>query len=188
MEQRQSGFSKADPSFGRHNPLVGCRRRGVRALSEGSILDQVAAPRRKPSQIRYPSQLAKSYWFYTPAEVIALYKIYPNTLANWVKEGLQRVEGKELVYRGDVLNAFHKARNEKRRRPCGPTEAFCLQCKQPRTLIGTNTHKMVWTNELVGKLYWSCPVCAGGNEIFLKRSQYQSLEAAGARLNGVAHD
>jgi hypothetical protein len=152
------------------------------------MMDQIVSRRRKPSQILHSPRKAKSYWFYTPAEVIALYQICANTLANWVKAGLQRVEGKELIYRGDVLNAFHQARKDKSRRPCGPAEAFCLHCKQPRTLSGTSSHRVVWHNSGAGKLHWSCSTCGGDTETFLDRAKFLKLKAAGAKLSGVNDD
>lgn len=73
------------------------------------------------------SRLAKDNWLYPPQKVRELYGVTPNTLSRWIKAGLKPIEyNGERLFRGEVLNSFHKARCAAAKRSIGPFEAYCV--------------------------------------------------------------
>ncbi|MDI7862840.1 helix-turn-helix domain-containing protein [Rhizobiaceae bacterium n13] len=85
------------------------------------------------------ARLARTNWLYRPEDVVELYGICRNTLTNWVKTGLVRLEheGRHL-FRGDDLNAFHRQRREDAKRPCEFYEVHCFACKCKHSLLQVN--------------------------------------------------
>lgn len=82
------------------------------------------------------SQLAKANWLYPPEKVRELYGIAPNTLSRWIKAGLKPLEHNgERLFRGEVLNSFHKARRAAAKRRLGDFEAYCVTCKCNHSLL-----------------------------------------------------
>ncbi|CAH0343025.1 hypothetical protein [Rhizobium sp. CECT 9324] len=81
-------------------------------------------------------RLAKANWLYTPEKVRDLYGIVPNTLSRWIKAGLQPIEHQgNRLFKGEVLNAFHKGRRDAAKRRLGEYEAYCVACKCKHSLL-----------------------------------------------------
>lgn len=95
----------------------------------------VSRPERRRRNLQSPRQ-AKMNWLYRPEEVVELYGICRNTLTNWVRVGLARLEheGRHL-FRGEDLNAFHRRRREDAKRPCEFYEVHCFACKCKHSLL-----------------------------------------------------
>lgn len=95
----------------------------------------VPRPERRRRNLQSPRQ-AKTNWLYRPEDVLELYDICRNTLLNWVKAGLVRLEheGRHL-FRGEDLNAFHRKRREDAKRPCEFYEVHCFACKYKHSLL-----------------------------------------------------
>ena len=76
---------------------------------------------------------ARSDIIYSLAEIVRLYNVDEQTVRNWCKAGLKRVETKSrFLVCGDELNAFHAARDALARRRLNLTEFLCLRCHAPR--------------------------------------------------------
>jgi hypothetical protein len=87
---------------------------------------------RRPFKRRHSARKAHGDDVYSLADVERLYSVDPQTVLNWIREGLQTVQGAtRLLVRGDALNEFHAERNAKAKRPLGLTQFYCLRCHVP---------------------------------------------------------
>ncbi|MET4636751.1 helix-turn-helix domain-containing protein [Kaistia defluvii] len=143
---------------------------------------------RKPFKIFHP-QKAKQHRNYSRAQVMKLYNVTRNTLTNWINEGLITVPGSPVLFRGEDLNAFHKARHDGARWNCSPGEFLCFHCKNVSTLVG-QAADIRWDKKSAGTLSWRCPSpsCGKPNGIFQSRSQVQILEELGVNLTSSEDD
>jgi hypothetical protein len=143
---------------------------------------------RKPSRINHSPNKARQNWIYELAEVVKLYQVHPNTVRNWIKQGLPYIrDGKKLLFRGEDLNTFHRKGRERRKFSCQPGELFCVRCKQRHSLVGRRV-SFHWQNALAGHLDWECPGCRGRNATHMKRSGYDRLTKAGVNLSSDFDD
>jgi len=148
----------------------------------------LSRPKRKASQINHSPKKAKQHWIYNFADVVRLYNIHPNTLRNWVKQGLPNLrDGKKRLFRGEDLNAFHRKGRERRKFPCQPGELYCVRCKQPHSLLGRLV-SFRWMKATAGLLDWKCPGCLGRNATHFKRSGYDRLVEAGVNFSSDIDD
>lgn len=95
----------------------------------------LAKPQRKrrPFKRLHSATKARADIIYSLAEIVRLYDVDEQTVRNWCKAGLKRVETKSrFLVRGDELNAFHAARNAHARQHLALTEFLCLRCHAPR--------------------------------------------------------
>lgn len=95
----------------------------------------LAKPQRKRRHFKrfHSSTKALINYVYSMPEIMRLYAVDEQTVRNWCKAGLKRVEGtSRFLVRGDELNAFHTARNAQAKQPLAPTEFYCLGCHEPR--------------------------------------------------------
>lgn len=76
-------------------------------------MSKSASAKRKASRILYPVRKAKNHYVYDRREVMNLYDVTRNTIANWESSGLANVEGTNALFRSNLLNAFHKDRKRK---------------------------------------------------------------------------
>jgi hypothetical protein len=144
--------------------------------------------KRKPSRINHSPTKARQNWIYDLAEVVALYRVHPNTVRNWVKQGLPHFrDGKKRLFRGEDLNAFHRTGRERRKFSCRPGELYCVRCRQRHSLVGRRV-SFRWRNSVAGLLYWECPGCRGRNATHMKRSGYDRLAKAGVNLSSDIDD
>lgn len=143
---------------------------------------------RKPSRI-FHHRKAKQDRTYNRAEVMELYGVTRNTIANWIKEGLVVVPGHPALFRGEALIAFHQARRVGARRSCPPGHFLCFHCKKVSSLIG-QAAEVHWHNDPTCTLRWSCPrtTCGKPNGTFQSRSQVQRLEELGVNLTSSDDD
>ncbi|WP_336801100.1 helix-turn-helix domain-containing protein [Kaistia sp. MMO-174] len=143
---------------------------------------------RKPSRINHSPRKAKQNWIYDLRAVAALYLVHPNTVRNWVKQGLPYFrDGKKRLFHGDDLNEFHRIARERRKFPCGPGELYCPRCKQRHSLVGRLV-SFCWKNAAAGTLDWECPDGRGRNATYMGRSRYDDLAKAGVNLSSDIDD
>src|SRR5262245_61992100 len=83
---------------------------------------------------RYSARRIKKLRTYNVREAAKATGATPGTVCQWHKSGLEAVAGiYPLIFRGADIIAFLKARDERRKRPCGPGRMLCLRCKEPKT-------------------------------------------------------
>lgn len=112
----------------------------------------------RPKQ--YPSpQRIKQDRIYTYAEAAEALGKHRNTIANWVRDGLRRVDDrKPYLINGSALKAFLAAKRAQRKKPCRPGELYCMRCKEPRKAAGAMADFQPLT-PTVGDLIALCVVC-----------------------------
>jgi hypothetical protein len=116
-----------------------------------------------------------------------LYDVSRNTIANWIKDGLVFVPGREALFRGRELNAFHSARRERARKHCRPGEFLCFHCKTIVSLIGGSAEAS-WDQPHTATLSWSCPSCGKPNGTYQSRRKLQCLTELGVNLTPINDD
>lgn len=74
---------------------------------------------------------------YEISEIAKLFGAHRQTIKGWVRAGLPVLEGTypRLIFGEDLFN-FLVARRASARRPCAPSEMYCVSCKMPRRVAG----------------------------------------------------
>lgn len=80
------------------------------------------------------SRIARANWLYTRPDTLNLFGVCPNTLRNWVAQGLKPIEPEGKFFLGSDLNAFHSKRRKQVKKPCARHEVFCTACKSKHSL------------------------------------------------------
>jgi hypothetical protein len=109
---------------------------------------------------RHPNyRLVKIHRTYTVNEIARLFQIHPNTVRAWRSQGLQAIDGRRpILFKGDALAAFLRARRQKAKRPCSRGEIFCLPCRLPQRPAG-GIVEYISSSPTVGNLRGICPTC-----------------------------
>ncbi len=109
---------------------------------------------------RHPNHLhVKTLRTYSVEEVADLYGVHKNTVLNWKKSGLAPIDNKKpMLFRGDTLAAFLKAKRIKNKKPCKPGEIYCVRCRAPKVPAGDMAEYQPVT-ATVGNLLAICPDC-----------------------------
>lgn len=113
-----------------------------------------------PGRRHHNPRLAKSYRCYSVADIVELYGVHPNTVRNWLADGLEPIDDRhETLVNGRALNAFHAERRLAARQPCDPDQLYCFGCHQPRTPAAglIDVIRDYGSKILVEAI---CPVCA----------------------------
>jgi hypothetical protein len=100
-------------------------------------------PKKRGKNLKNP-RLAKVNRLYSTADVMVLYSVAFNTVSNWIKDGLKTARATERLFRGEDLNAFHKARRNKPKLPRSLFEVNCRACKNQHSLVD----EMFWIEPL----------------------------------------
>ena len=110
---------------------------------------------------RQNPRLVKIHRSYSVEEAARLSAVHKNTVLRWLDDGLPKIDSrKPILILGRELAAFLERRRARRKRPCGPSEMFCLRCRCPRApaeLIATYQPQTA----LLGNLRASCGTCGG---------------------------
>ena len=69
---------------------------------------------------------------YTVEEVARVFNVHKNTVREWLKAGLPKIDGRRpILILGQQLASFLHARRERRRQRCGAGELYCFRCRAP---------------------------------------------------------
>ncbi len=109
---------------------------------------------------RLNANLVKKSRSYDVGEIAELFGLHKNTVRQWIKEdGLEPIDGtRPTLIHGTALKAFVQARNAARKRPCGPSELYCVKCRCPQTPDGKYAEATPWSETCVD-LRGFCPTC-----------------------------
>lgn len=119
-------------------------------------------------------KLARANWLYMRSDVLELYGVCPNTVRNWIRQGLVSFDAKGRLFRGAELNAFHRERQKAAKRPCSPFEIFCLCCKQKHSLLDTSFTPS-WIGRFRTKVVVRCPETGGTTQTFISETNLDEL-------------
>lgn len=96
---------------------------------------------------------------YTKDEVARARGVHPNTVGNWIKDGLEVCDGmRPTLIRGGALHAYLDQRSVKAKRPCGPGQLYCFRCRSPRP-PADETLEFEPLNRTSGTLVALCATC-----------------------------
>ncbi len=75
----------------------------------------------------------RQFHCYTTHEIAELFGVHKNTVRQWLKQGLPKIDGtKPFLIHGTELRAFLKQKQESRQAKCRPDELYCLRCRKPQ--------------------------------------------------------
>jgi hypothetical protein len=82
---------------------------------------------------KFNVKLIKYNLTYSTQEVANLFNTTINTVSNWYKIGLQRIDNKKpsLVFGADLIK-FLKNKQKRRKQKCAINEFYCCKCKLTR--------------------------------------------------------
>ena len=109
---------------------------------------------------RHPNpNLAKIHYSYKVEEVAGLFGVYKGTVRNWLKMGLQAINGTHpMLIHGQDLRAFLQARRVKNKCQCQPGEMYCFKCRTSKApAIGMVDYEP--KTATMGNLVGMCPDC-----------------------------
>ena len=108
---------------------------------------------------RYNYRLAKINRSYTVSEIAFLYQIHPQTVKNWIKQGLNvAVRTKPMLILGTDLREFLQKKATRNKKTCQPGQIYCVACKEPKQPCN-DFALLVSLNQKVGDLIGECPTC-----------------------------
>lgn len=83
---------------------------------------------------RYPNpRLAKVHWIYTVDELSRLFRKHPNTIRNWIKDGLNPVDrARSILIRGRDIRGYLEGKRASGKSKCPPGTIYCFTCKAPK--------------------------------------------------------
>jgi hypothetical protein len=131
----------------------------------------------KPKSRRYPIQRIKQACTYDLHEIAKLFDVHRNTVRHWITDGLKPIDDRRpLLIHGSTLKIFLGARQQGRRRKCGPGEFFCFRCREPRPPWGGMADVKPHTEKVV-RLTALCEVCGTAMHKTMRRSDIPKLAA-----------
>ncbi|MBG6143566.1 hypothetical protein IWQ51_001685 [Labrenzia sp. EL_142] len=115
------------------------------------------------------SRSARANWFYTRMEVRDIYGISPNTLRNWMKQGLRPIEPEGKLFLGSDLNAFHAWRRKEVKTPCQPYEVFFTSCKSKHSLLEA-PFEVDYAGRYSNRIFLNCPETGKRTSAFVRKT------------------
>lgn len=109
---------------------------------------------------RHPNhRRVKLHRTYAVEDLARLFGVHKNTVRNWVKSGLGAVDDRRpLLFRGETVAVFLKARREASKTVCPPGTIYCVPCRSARRPAGDMV-EYVPHSTTSGNLRAICPAC-----------------------------
>src|SRR5512138_876119 len=105
---------------------------------------------------RLNARRVKVHRNYTVEEAAKLFGAHKNTVRNWLKEGLPKVDDhRPILILGRQLASFVHARRQSRRQRCAADEFYCFKCRRPRQLVA-GTAEYLPSTAAAGNLRGTC--------------------------------
>jgi len=96
---------------------------------------------------------------YTVEEVANLFGVHKNTVRDWLKAGLPRIDGRRpILILGRQLAGFLHTRRERRRQRCRAGEFYCFRCRAPKASAARTAEYLPVTAQS-GNLRATCADC-----------------------------
>ncbi len=135
---------------------------------------------------RYNARAIKKNQTYTFEEAAEALGVHEQTVRAWGGRGLRVLRSKtpHLIL-GDDLRRYLSASEQRRKRPMGPNELFCLKCREPKTPEG-NLADFSAAGPGRGLLSGICPDCGRMCQRFVRMDQL-AFVAPDLDLNISAH-
>jgi hypothetical protein len=114
---------------------------------------------------------------YSVEEAAKLFGVHKNTVRDWLKAGLPRIDGRRpILILGRQLASFLHARRERRRQPCRAGEFYCFRCRSPKG-SATRAAEYLPVTACSGNLPATCADC--GTRMYRRVSLYKLASATG---------
>jgi hypothetical protein len=114
---------------------------------------------------------------YTVEETARLFRVHKNTVRDWLKSGLPKIDGRRpILILGRHLASFLHARRERRRQRCGAGEFYCFRCWAPKRPAARAAEYLPLTSHS-GNLKSTCADC--GTRMYRRVSLRKLAAAAG---------
>ena len=114
---------------------------------------------------------------YTVEEVARLFNVHKNTVREWLKAGLPKIDGRRpILILGRQLASFLHARRERRRQHCGAGELYCFRCRAPKG-ASSRTAEYLPLTPGSGNLKATCADC--GTRMYRRVSLRRLAASAG---------
>ena len=127
---------------------------------------------------RHNPERAKLHLSYTIPEIVELFDVGKTTVSHWIKDGLTPIDRKRpLIFTGEHLRGFMKARMAAKRRPLQVGEIFCVACKAGKTPTG-GAAEFAMVSETSCNMIGRCPDC--GRRIFRRVSMSNLFRDCGS--------
>lgn len=98
---------------------------------------------------------------YTVEEAAATLGTHKNTIRQWMKQGLRRIDDtKPHLIHGSDLKAFIAERQQRTKQPCQPDEIYCFRCRAPRQ-PWEGLVDVIFLNQKGAALTGICSACEG---------------------------
>jgi hypothetical protein len=108
---------------------------------------------------------------YTVEEVAKLFGVHKNTVRDWLKVGLPRIDGRRpILILGRQLAGFLHTRRQRRRQRCRAFEFYCFRCRAPKR-AATRTAEYLSVTARSGNLRATCVDC--GTRMFRRVSLHK---------------
>ena len=110
-------------------------------------------------------------------EAAKLFGAHKNTVRNWLKEGLPKVDDRRpILILGRQLASFVHARRQSRRQRCAAGELYCFKCRKPRRSVAGRADYLP-SMGAAGNLRGTCADC--GTHMYRRVSLRKLSDAAG---------
>ena len=114
---------------------------------------------------------------YTVEEVAKLFGVHKNTVRDWLKAGLPRIDCRRpILILGRELAGFLHTRRERRRQRCRAGEFYCFRCRAPKR-AAARTAEYLSVTAHSGNLRATCADC--GTHMFRRVSLHKLVAGAG---------
>jgi hypothetical protein len=108
---------------------------------------------------RLNARRVKIHRSYTVDEAARLFGRHRNTARNWIKSGLETIDGRRpILILGRDLAGFLHSRRIRTRQRCGPGQLYCIRCRAPKQPADRQAQYIPITSTS-GNLKGRCPNC-----------------------------
>ncbi len=138
---------------------------------------------------KYNTRIIKRNYSYLLSEIAELYNVHIRTVRQWVKEGLEIVEGLyPYLVNGKCLKEFLDKRQNKRKIKLQENQMYCVKCKKEVEPLN-NSVSIVYSGKTIGNgikdflIKGICPICltninrlSNDNKLNIVKANFKVIE------------